>query len=318
MTEQLENLVERRLDLTWRMLATIGAPVASKPIAGLPVDPECTFLLACYGAEDDARAAELAVWLARHARSILVVGRTMTVAARLGERVVAAFQRCAATMQALGIAGGWAGVVVGDEQPWNIEIDPTRLDYRLGGDGLLPRAFKTSAMHGVRLRMAFGLTSRADALATLIGRSAHVGRHEWIGMAELDDATGWGRRSLLASLTDMAASGLIDQRRQGRSHQFAAAPGLLPELAPAPENWVSWPQRLTELIAVEEAARVVSGAGTMTSVLQQCTSLAKHVSSDAPSFDPAGDPDLLVARFLAWCDQRSAAQVADLDRYESP
>jgi hypothetical protein len=111
----------------------------------------------------------------------------------------------------------------------------------------------------------------------------------------------------------MAASGLIDQRRQGTRHQFAAAPDLLPELSPVPEHWVTWPRRFAELIAIEDAARAVTDASTMTSVLQQRNALADRLPSDAAAFDPVGDPDTLVVRFLEWCDRRSAAHVADLD-----
>jgi hypothetical protein len=314
MTSILEAMIERRLNLTWRMLATIGAPVASKPIAVLPADPECTFLLACYGAKDDARSAELSVWLARNARHILSVGRAKTVAKRTSESMRAALEECGATLRKLDVADGWPSGVGRDAQPWNITIDLSRLDERMGRARLSHAVIAASATHGIRLRMAFGLSSRADALAMLIGRSAEEqGRAAWMGLAELDEATGWGRRSLLSALSDMASSGLIKQRTHRGGHQFSASSTLLPELGPAPENWVSWPGRLVQLIAVEDAAQVVTSAQTMTSVLEQCAVLAARLPSDAPTFEPAGDPATLVERFLAWCDERSIAQVADLD-----
>lgn len=309
-----DTIVERRLDLTWRMLAALGAPVAASPLTGVPVDPECALLLACRSAKEDTRAAELAVWLAARARRVLAVGRTLTIAMRAGDRAVEDFQAFGATVQALGVTRGWPGVIVQEAVPWRVDIDPSRLDERIGASDLAPKALTTSATHGVRLRLAFGLTSRADALAYLIGTSAERGRREWIGLAALDETTGWGRRSLLAALTDMASSGLVGHRRQGRSHQFAAEPGLLPELGPPPDNWISWPPRLVALFAFEEAARSVAIEPTMTSVMQQRSQLVERLPASEPAFNLAGDPNTMVERFLRWCDSRAARCVADLDQ----
>lgn len=244
--------------LAWRMLASLGAPVNARPIESTHVDPECTFVLAAIGARADARMAEQALWFVREHQRVLSLTRIKTIVERLGPEGSEALGGFGAAARKLPDLRTWSSRLAPTPAAgWTTSIDLDRFE-RLGAGSAPERARRMPGGFLLRMRQALGPGARADALAFLIVRAQDSPLDDhWTTLREIEQRIGFGKRFLLDSLQDVARSGLIQHRRHGRAHEFAAMGGMLKELGPLPRSWIDWPQRISVLLRLRATLETI-------------------------------------------------------------
>lgn len=298
----IPDLRERRLDLTWRMFATLGAPARGVVVDSAAVDPECALVLGALGAADDQRLAEITVWFARHARRSLSLTRVRTIAGAFGDRGEQALGALTTLIDGVPELRLW-NKRLGSSGGVIAPPDSRRLDERVGADALSAVVRFAPGALRIRARLALGAGARSDALAALLvhGR-AETGTSAWLTLSELERMTDYGKRHLLDSLPDMALVGVLDHRRTGRTHEFRVAEGVLRELDPVPRSWLAWTPRMAAALALEEAVERVSNEQTLSAVMMSQRELTPHVHELRTKFDApaAGWSDATVGLFIDW------------------
>lgn len=303
-------------DLAWRMLATHGAPVAAEPILTWAVDPECTLIATSMCARHDPRCAELALWYGISFHNVLTTQRARRLTQRVGPSAQAALAAFGATARANDLSdlrGWWPKEGVEVSVGWRINFDAGRLTDKLGQPFGAGAALQQAGAITLRTRMAIGPGARAESLAMLLVESAFWrGRDEgWLSLSKLEAGTGYNKRFLLDTLPGMAQAGLLRHRREGRSHEFAAAPLLAEAIGAVARVWGSWPRKLQALEEIRRAVVALDESRTMSTAMDELRRLSK-VAPVFEGYQPPRDPDAVPDVFEAFCLNAARAIVLDV------
>ncbi len=308
-------ITELRLDLAWRMLATLGAPVHAEPLASTPVDPECAILLGAMSAHDDPRIGEATGWLLRTTSRSLSVARTTALAERFGDESMLGTDFIGTIAANAPNLRQWARAFSSTPDGGAPLGEPTdRLMHRLGADEASTTTLTRPGAYRLRMRMAFGVGARTEALAALVVRrhSASTPEHAWMTVPDLERATSFGARHLLDQLPDMSRAGLLDHARQGRAHRYRARPNTLAMLTPIPTRWIDWPTHVAVLRQLEASMRVLESNPTAAGAMDAARLVPTNPDVIPESFTPHGDPETLPGRLNDWLIA-SAKQVTSIE-----
>jgi hypothetical protein len=263
---------EAALRLAWSQWSVLGGQVGGRftePSA--VVDPEALVLFSCALRDDEPRLWDLVGGFLREGSSLLSVQRTRNLAATFPERVRAVLPEVAAI-----------AVADGKDPRWRPLAGPKPRAYRTGKVYRPARSVADPPALILRLRLAFGVHARTDALAFLLA-TAPAGAT----VREVADATGYGTMPLRRALDAMAMSRLITaEGTRPEQYHVVAGPwaALLGGTGPLPK-WRYWYQLFAFLAAVlpsppatavrERSAYLESG-DLRRLVLQHKTALAKN------------------------------------------
>lgn len=138
------------------------------------------------------------------------------------------------------------------------------------------------------------------------------GRDEgWLTLPQLEEGTGYNKRFLLDALPGMAQAGLLRHRREGRSHEFAAAPLLAEAIGAVPGVWGSWPRKLQALEEIRVSVVALDGSRTMSTAMEELRRLSK-VDPVFGGYQPPRDPDAIVEMFDKFCLDAARAIVLEV------
>jgi hypothetical protein len=145
------------LDAAWRQWAALGAPVSANAAARAVIDPEALLLLSCTFRESERRLDDVLAWWASAGATLLSVQRVRTLARRYPDSARS------------GLAAFAAAAVAGGDARWKVLAGTAPHDALVsrGKRAGKPRLTASPALM-LRLRAAFGVGVKADALAVLI------------------------------------------------------------------------------------------------------------------------------------------------------
>ncbi len=194
-----EPVIAAATDAAWRQWSAIssGGPPDAVP-AHTIIDPEALVLGSLALVEREPRFGEvLHDWVILNAR-VLSVPRLRTL---VRDFPITIRHRLASLAQ--------FAMIEGNDARWrSLQIEA--VSKRSLGDGRLPRptaqAFGEPAALWFRLRMALGVSAKADLLTFLLGQSS------WVGVPAITRATGYAAVSARRSLEELATGGFIDAR----------------------------------------------------------------------------------------------------------
>jgi hypothetical protein len=226
----------------WNQWTVLGAQAGGRiTVPQAIVDPEALLLYSCAIRDDDPRLWDFVGGLLALAPSLLSVQRTGNLAAHYPDRVRAALAEAAAIAATDGKDARWRPLAAGTTpRPYR-----ARTVYQPAGHVGLPAALM------VRLRLAFGVHARSDALAFLLGIAPASATAR-----EVAEATGYGpvpaRRALeaMAAARIVGAAGARPERYHADIERWAALLGG----APVP-RWRYWQPLFTFLAAALPTTR---------------------------------------------------------------
>ena len=176
----------------WSALGSYAAPVRTgRPIS--IVDPEALILLSLGLEKEERRLGDMLFWWASVGSRLTSVQRIRTLAKDFPENVQQSVGRYASLAAAAG------------DRRWKqlaAEEAPRQPDRGLKGPDVLNLVEASTLM--LRLRAAFGVGSKADALAFLLGIGG-----SWASVSVISEATGYSGTAIRAATRDMALGRLI-------------------------------------------------------------------------------------------------------------
>ena len=255
-----KDLRKRMLDLIWRQWTALGVHGYGVSWEGSPVDPDSLLLFSCTAARQDARLFDAMVeWMEHNGRYLGVtrVRRMLSSGAFAGEQVFHAVVQTTADSES---AAKWTRLASRSE----CEADEEPLFYLSGGKplpvvgepdsrflkwGLVRDRYDSRGVAGIfdsrnpaaillRLRALLGVNARCDILLYLMLNPSGTPR----AMAR---ACGYEATTVVKAMREMANSGLLDVRKDGRHTVYRIEAGdwckLLIEKDVA-LSWISWSQ----------------------------------------------------------------------------
>ena len=255
-----EDLHKRMLDLIWRQWTALGIHGYGASWEGSPVDPDALLLFSCTAARQDARLFDAMIeWMEHNGRYIGVsrVRRMLGSGAFAGERVFHAVVQTTADSESapkwkrlasrfereLGeeplfyLSGGKPLPVVGEPDSrflnWGLVRD--RYDSR-GVAGTFDS--RNSAAILLRLRALLGVNARCEILLYLMLNPSGTPR----AMAR---ACGYEPTTIVKAMREMADSGLLDVRKDGRHTVYRIEAEHWCKLLIEKDvalSWISWSQ----------------------------------------------------------------------------
>ncbi len=190
----------------WSALGSYAAPVRTRRPISI-VDPEALILLSLGLEKEERRLGDMLLWWASVGSRLTSVQRIRTLAKDFPEDVRHSVPRYAS----LAAAGG--------DRRWKrlaAEEVPGPRDRRLKGPEVLNLAEASTLM--LRLRAAFGVGSKADALAFLLGMGG-----SWVSVSVISEATGYSGTAIRAAVRDMALGRLIRETENRPARYFVPA-----------------------------------------------------------------------------------------------
>jgi len=181
------------VDAAWRQWAALGAPVSGSGVAVSVADPEALLLLSCVLRDGERRLDDVLAWWASAGATLLSVQRVRTMMR----------QYPASTRNGLA-AFAHAAIAAGDAR-WKLLAGPSPEDalFSRGKRAREPRLAVYTALM-LRLRAAFGVGVKADAIAVLIamgGADATV--------RSLVRATGYTAAAVRRAVKEMEAARVV-------------------------------------------------------------------------------------------------------------
>ena len=264
----------------WSALGSYAAPVRTgRPIS--IVDPEALILLSLGFEKEERRLGDMLFWWSSVGSRLTSVQRIRTLAKDFPEDVQQSLGRFASLATAAG------------DRRWKrmaAEEVPEPRDRGLKGPDVLNLAEASTLM--LRLRAAFGVGSKADALAFLLG----VGG-SWSSVSVISEATGYSGTAIRAAARDMALGRLI-RETEDRPALYFVPPKPWAELLEiqsygsphqgdrAMPPWRFWPELFGFLLRVADWAERAMGSKAG---LEVVASRARDVVLDcARTFDLNG------------------------------
>jgi len=245
------------------------------------IDPEALVLLSLWLAPHDrALVRTLHAWVARWS-DLLSVQRTRNIARIFPPEVLPALHALAQTAYQQGKDFRWAPILRGGAAA----SGPHDGDENGSTASVLaaPGARLASARSGLlvlRLRMAFGVGARADAVAFLLARG-----ESWSTVTGIAHATGYTPSAIRRALDRMAEAKIVLMLDDGTTrYRCEQAPwAALLALPHAVTPWRYWLQRFVFATAFATwAAGVTQRKLTAYAIAEQCRQLARgvHVTDD--------------------------------------
>jgi hypothetical protein len=232
-----DTLRETSVGLAWSQWAPLGGQVAGE--ARTPhavVDPEALVLFSCALRAVEPRLWDLTAGFAATEPSLLSVQRMRNLAKVYPERVRVALAEFARVAVRDGKDARWSTLVgKGEVQT-----------YRAGKVHLAEERATDRAGLMVRLRLAFGVTARTDALTYLLATSP-----ERASVAEIARAIGYGTMPLRRALEAMAAASVVlpSSTRPTRYYAPLEAWGPLLGVSKGAAPWRYWQPLMVLLVA---------------------------------------------------------------------
>lgn len=286
-----EDLQRRVLDLIWRQWTALGVHGYGASWEGSPVDPDALLLFSCTAARQDARLFDAMVeWMEHNGRYIGVtrVRRMLGSGNFAGEQVFHAvvqttadsesapkwkrlasrFEREAGEEPLFHLSGGKSLPIVGEPDSrflnWGLLRD--RYDSR-GVAGTFDSRNPAAVL--LRLRALLGVNARCEILLYLMLNSSGTPR----AMAR---ACGYEPATVVKAMREMADSGLLDVRKDGRHTVYRIEAQDWCRLLIEKDvtlSWVSWSQffgALERIMTVlDHAVRTEEGELAQASVLRR-------------------------------------------------
>lgn len=256
---------ERLLNLLWRQWTALGVTGRSSPWQQTPVDPEALLLVSCTLARHDARLFDAILdWmdLNGHYLNVQRVRRLLSDAPFKGGTVFAAM---AATTSTPALAIKWARssqspangkrsdeplFLMPDGKPLPVlhDPDPVFLSHGFVRDTYVTRGvaqpFRTHdcATLILRLRALIGVSARCEILAYLL--------HNRYGSPRaVARSCGYYPATIIKALTEMADSGFVASRMEGRQRHYSLTPDTWRTLflGEVKSPWIAWPSLFSAL-----------------------------------------------------------------------
>jgi DNA-binding PadR family transcriptional regulator len=257
---------ERLLDLLWRQWTALGVSGQPAPWKTTPLDPEALLLVTCTVGRHDARLFDAVLdWLGVNGRYVNVgrLRRMLKDYPFAGAEVYAAVAEKTSTSEhavkwarsavAAKVAEPEAGgplFFLPDGRPLPVvrEPDPTFSAHGLLRDRYEPRGvagpFRPDAPANLllRLRALLGVSARCEVLAFLL----LSGRGSPRAVAR---ACGYYPATVAKALAEMAESGFVVSRVEGRRRHYALVPEGWRELllGKGRPQWIVWPALFSAL-----------------------------------------------------------------------
>jgi DNA-binding transcriptional ArsR family regulator len=253
---------ERLLDLLWSQWTAMGVMGNAMPSGKTVLDPEALVLITCTVGRRDPRLFDAMMdWLRINGRYLNVqrLRRILATYPFAGSQVFAAI---AATVSTAGQAAKWArsakpvrGMAPeplfrmedGEPLPLLRDPDPVFLSHGFRRDRHNPRGVarpfspELAANLLLRLRAFLGINARCEILAYLL-------LHPQGSPRAIARACGYYPATITKAMADMAESGLVASRIEGRLHHYSLDPAwrtLL--LAQESSAWIVWPALFSAL-----------------------------------------------------------------------
>ena len=242
-SSQLETLREAAVSLAWSQWAPLGGQVAGQVRAPhAVVDPEALVLFSCALRGVEPRLWDLVAGFAAAEPALLSVQRMRNLAKGYHGRVDSALAEFARIAVRDGKDARWSPLAVkGDVR-----------SYRTGkvrdpADGAIDRAALM-----IRMRLAFGVTVRTDALAYLLAVSP-----ERASIAEITRATGYRAVPVRRGLESMAAARVVQASSTRPARYYAALDswGPLLDVSKGAAPWRFWQPLMVFLVEAVERLR---------------------------------------------------------------
>ncbi|HVH66997.1 MAG TPA: hypothetical protein VM716_03945 [Gemmatimonadales bacterium] len=210
----------------WIQWQALGGEAAAPRPASAIVDPEALLLTSLWMKDEDKRLWDFLYGLAEGGSRLLSVQRLKRILPTFPEPVHAAVARFAAAVRHAGNDPRWRGFpraqTPAGGRPGKWRTPRTRLAT---GSALM-----------LRLRTAFGVDVRSDALAYLIGR-----RGVWCTVRDVSRGLGYAPGSVRAACDALTDARLLEAATDGRPARYYAPERWLPllgmEEAPAWKPW---------------------------------------------------------------------------------
>lgn len=222
--------------------------------AGAVIDPEALLLASAWLApHDQALAATMHAWVEAWS-DLLSVQRTRNIARAFPPSVQGALHALAVTAYERGKDFRWSPLVKGGT--------PTPTGTPLDDDG---SAAPPTASHGarlpvqrtallmLRLRMAFGVGARPDALAYLLAREG-----EWCTITAIATATGYTPSAIRRALDRMAEAQVLQVTEDGAT-RYRCAHDAWASLLSLPQRVPAWGHSLQVRAFVAQFAELADG-----------------------------------------------------------
>ena len=286
-----EDLHKRMLDLIWRQWTALGVHGYGASWEGSHVDPDALLLFSCTAARQDARLFDAMVeWMEHNGRYIGVtrVRRMLGSGSFAGEQVFHAVAQTTANSESTPkwkrlasrferepsdeplflLSGGKPLPVVGEPDPqflkWGLVRD--RYDSR-GVAGTFDSRNPAAIL--LRLRALLGVNARCEILLYLMLNPSGTPR----AMAR---ACGYEPTTVVKAIREMADSGLLDVRKDGRHTVYRIEAGGWCRLLIEKDVelcWISWSQLFGALerimTTLERAARTEESELAQASILRR-------------------------------------------------
>lgn len=285
------------LDTAWSQWAVLGGAAGGRVReARAVVDPEALLLLSCALRDEEPRLWDFAAGLMSEAPQLLSVQRTRNLASAYPEQAGAALGEAAAIAVADGKDARWKPIAARTparrHRPGKLS-DP----FRQVGD---PAALM------LRLRLAFGVHVRPDALAYLLASAP-----TWASAREVAEATGYGvepaRRALdaMAQARVVVAEGARPERYRVAAERWA--PLLGTERVALWRHWSTLFAFLAAVLAPARAGRVAERSPYLLSGEQRRLVLA-HAAAFARNRIAIPEPsDFVAEEYLEGFDRTLVA-----------
>jgi hypothetical protein len=214
------ELREAMATAVWIQWQALGGEAATPRPPAAIVDPEALVLTSLWMKDEEKRLWDFLYGLAEGGSRLLSVQRLKRILPTFPEPVPVAVARFAAAVRYAGNDPRWRGF------PRAQTPAPGR-----SGKWRSPRArLATGSALMVRLRTAFGVDVRSDALTYLVGR-----RGVWCTVRDISRALGYAPGSVRAACEALSDARLLEATTDGRPARYSA-----------PEKWLT-------LLGIEEA-----------------------------------------------------------------
>jgi len=255
-----EDLQKRVLDLIWRQWTALGIHGYGASWEGSPVDPDALLLFSCTVARQDARLFDAMVeWMEHNGRYLAVtrVRRMLGSGDFAGEQVLHAVVQATADSEIAPkwkrlssrfeceageeplfyLSGGKPLPVVGEPDPRFLEWGLVRDRYHSRGVAGMFDSHDPAAIL-LRLRALLGVNARCEILLYLMLNPSGTPR----AMAR---ACGYEPTTVVKAMREMADSGLLDVRKDGRHTVYRIEAGDWCRLLIGKDvalSWIGWSQ----------------------------------------------------------------------------
>ncbi|MCC7052123.1 MAG: hypothetical protein IT355_02570 [Gemmatimonadaceae bacterium] len=239
----------------WAMLDAAGDPPVGAPAP--VIDPEALLLASAWLAPHDRTlAATTHAWVSRWS-DLLSVQRTRNLARAFPPSVEAELRNIAVTAYERGKDFRWAPLVKGAPAAPATDTAADDTDTAAAATGGVPCATRLPVHHTallmLRLRMAFGVGARPDALAYLLARDS-----AWSAIADIAQATGYTTSAIRRALDRMAAARIVSSADDGACRYRCDVPAWA-ALFSLHERVEPWPYRLQGYAFVAQCVTLADG-----------------------------------------------------------